>query len=188
MKGAPDRAILEAAARVRRMIGGRCALVLNDRCDLAAAAAADGVHLGQEDLPAAAARRLLGARAIIGLSAGTPAEVARAIRERPDYLSLGPAFPTGTKRDAGPALGAAGFRRLAARAGRRCPLLAVGGIRPDNVGDLIRSGANAVAVASWLIRARAPRRAARRLMEAVRAARVRGTRESPGIQRGKGGS
>jgi thiamine-phosphate pyrophosphorylase len=174
LKGASDREVLGVAMALRRALGG-CTLVLNDRCDLAAAAGADGVHLGQDDLPVGAARRLLGPGAWIGLSAGTPGEVARAVKARPDYLSLGPAFSTRTKRDAGRALGAGGFRRLAGLAGRGCPVLAVGGIRPDNVGDLIGYGATGVAAASWLTRAAHPERAARRLMKAVSAARCRRT-------------
>ncbi|MEK7475852.1 MAG: thiamine phosphate synthase [Candidatus Coatesbacteria bacterium] len=170
LKHARDRDILRIAGDLRRALGG-CTLVLNDRCDLAGAAGVDGVHLGQDDLPLYEARRLLGPGVWIGLSAGTPAEVAQAVEEHPDYISLGPAYATRTKRDAGPALGGRGFRRLAGLAGRDRPLLAVGGVRPDNVGDLIGNGATAVAAASWLTRAADPEGAARRLMEAVSAAR-----------------
>jgi len=172
LKGVPDREILATAARLRRVLRG-CTLVINDRCDLARVAGADGVHLGQDDLPPAGARRLLGGGAWVGISAGSPREVAAAAAARPDYIRNFPAFTTRTKRDAGRALGLRGFRRLAALTGGRFPLLAVGGIRPDNVGDLIGNGATAVAVASWLTSTKDPERAARQLVEVARAAKRR---------------
>ncbi len=169
-----DATFLSLAARLRSCLP-RCALLINDRCDVAAVVKADGVHLGREDFPIRAARRLLGPQTVIGASAGSPGELASALREAPDYVSLGPAFRTSTKRDAGPALGYAGFQRLARGMRAGVPKLAVGGITPDNVGILVRSGADAVAAASCWWRAGDPGRTARRFLATIaRARRHRG--------------
>jgi thiamine-phosphate pyrophosphorylase len=167
-----DRDFLDLALRLKDVIPGR-GLFINDRCDIAAMSGAGGIHLGIDDVPPAAARRLLGSGVAIGLSAGTRGELARALAARPDYVSLGPAFQTRTKIDAGMALGRAGFARLARLA--RCRgarvVLAVGGVTADNVGGLLSSGADAVAVAGVWWRSADPARAAGELVAAVALAR-----------------
>ncbi len=170
-KKLPDAAVLDLATRIRYVSRG-CAFFVNDRCDLAAAAGADGVHLGQEDVPISIARRFMGANAIIGVSAGSRVEVVRSIPGRPDYVSIGPAYRTATKGDAGQPLGLRRFGVLAGMLPRGKPVLAVGGITPDNVSSLVRSGADAVAVASCWWRSRDPGRTARILVTAI--ARARG--------------
>lgn len=170
IKAARDRVVLDAIRSVRRAARGGIVL-LNDRCDLAVAAGAAGVHLGTDDLPAAAARRLIGPDRLLGLSAGTLAEVRRAVRGRPDYVSLGPAFRTRTKRDAGPPLGPAGVRRLARGVPSRLPVLAVGGINSHNGGTLMVAGVAAVAVASWWPRSERAARAAREMLAAIQNAK-----------------
>ena len=169
MKDTPDREVLITARAIRRRVAG-CALLLNDRCDLARAAGADGVHLGQDDLPVRDARRLLGPGSVVGSSAGTPDEVHAVVGEAPDYISLGPAFATSTKRDAGRSLGSAGLRRLARLVPACLPVLAVGGITPDNVGNVVGAGAQAAASASCWWRTRDPGRAARAMLDAFAAA------------------
>jgi len=170
-KNASDGEFLGLAVRLRKELAGRLFLI-NDRCDVALAARADGVHLGQDDLPASEARHLLGREALVGVSAGSPSELARVLRDSPDYVSLGPVYSTSTKKDAGHPLGPAGFARLIQRVPPRVPVLAVGGITPDNVCILVRAGADAVAAASCWWRAAHPGRAARDFLAIV--ARARG--------------
>lgn len=125
--------------------------IINDRCDLALAVKADGVHLGQEDLPVDDARGLLGPEAIIGLSTHNPEQVKEAIVLRPDYIGFGPVFGTTTKADHDPVVGLDGLR--AVRALTTLPIFAIGGITPQHVRDIMRAGANGVAVISAILKA-----------------------------------
>ncbi len=127
------------------------ALIVNDRCDLALAVKADGVHLGQEDLPLADARRLLGRETIIGLSTHTTDQVREAELLKPDYIGFGPIFSTSTKTDHDPVVGIEGLH--AARALTTLPMFAIGGIMPDTVGDIMTAGADGVAVISAILKA-----------------------------------
>ncbi len=126
-------------------------LLINDRCDLALAVKADGVHLGQEDLPLADARRLLGPEKIIGLSTHNLDQVREAVAGQPDYIGFGPIFNTVTKADHDPVVGVEGLR--AARAMTRLPIFAIGGIVPQHVAELMAAGANGVAVISAILKA-----------------------------------
>ncbi len=167
MKRAEAAEILRAARGIKSAAPG-IRLILNDRCDLAVAAGAAGVHLGQDDLPVSAARRILGPGRFVGISGGTRTEIRRAVAARPDCVSIGPFFRTGTKHDAGAALGETGFRRLAVLIPPGLPILAIGGITPDNGAVPLVCGARAVAVASGLTGSRDPGSAARRLLGIVR--------------------
>jgi thiamine-phosphate pyrophosphorylase len=142
--------------------------IINDRVDLAAALGADGVHLGQDDLPPARVRPLLRAGMAMGLSTHS-LEQARAARAAgADYVAVGSMFPTATKPDfqlVGPEL----IRAL--RGEIQVPLIGIGGITADNVAEVMRAGADGVAVISAVCAAPDPERATRRLMEAIRAAR-----------------
>ena len=102
------RALQQAAREVGAL------LIVNDRCDLAMAVDADGVHLGQEDLPITYARRLLGPDKIIGLSTHTVAQVREAVSGQPDYIGFGPIFSTSTKADPDPVVGLKGLREVRA--------------------------------------------------------------------------
>lgn len=126
-------------------------LIVNDRCDLAMAVDADGVHLGQEDLPVTYARRLMGPGKIIGLSTHNAAQVREAVTERPDYVGFGPIFSTATKADHDPVVGLDGLR--AARALTTLPMFAIGGISADSVGEIMALGADGVAVISAILKA-----------------------------------
>jgi thiamine-phosphate pyrophosphorylase len=126
-------------------------LVINDRLDLALAAGADGVHLGQEDLPAALARPLLGGSRMLGVSINRPEEAAAAERDGADYLGAGPAYPTGTKERIRPVLGPQGLQAI--RAATRLPILAVGGITLERVPEVLAAGADGVAVISAIVAA-----------------------------------
>ncbi len=119
-------------------------VVVNDRADLALVSGADGVHLGQEDLPAAEARRILGEKAIIGFSTHG-LEQARQARDMPvDYLAIGPVFPTRTKENPDPVVERQELQAIRERVAR--PLVAIGGITLENALALFRSGVDSVAV------------------------------------------
>lgn len=145
-------------------------LIVNDRVDVALAVGADGVHVGQDDMPAAMARRLIGSSMILGISATTLEEALRGERDGADYLGVGPIFPTGTKPDAGPAMGISGLSAIANRV--RIPIVAIGGIGPDNVASVIAAGAAGVAVVSAIVSAPDVEGAARRLRAGVSAAKA----------------
>ena len=134
------------SAGVRGARGSGVRVVVNDRPDVALLTGADGVHLGQDDLSVRAARRLLGRRAVIGLSTHTRAEVELARREPADYLAFGPVFDTATKADAAPVVSLSGVRE--AREVYRGPLIAIGGISRPRVRSVFAAGADAAAVIS----------------------------------------
>lgn len=136
-------------------------LLINDRVDIALAAGADGVHLGQTDMPYAAARRLLGPSAVIGLSVETWEDVAAAQNLDVDYLGVSPIFATPTKTDTKTPWGLDGLARI--RAWSRHPLVAIGGLNAANAPEIIRAGAHAVAVVSAICSAQDPCAAARDL-------------------------
>ena len=117
--------------------------VINDRVDIAHAVEADGVHLGSNDLPYAAARDILGNR-IIGMSASTLEEAIRFHELGANYLGIGPVYPTGTKSDAAPVVGVSAFAELVAES--RLPVVGIGGIQVGNFLPLVQAGAKGVAV------------------------------------------
>ncbi|MDI6872717.1 MAG: thiamine phosphate synthase [Actinomycetota bacterium] len=162
------RLALEALELVRESGGGPLFLV-NDRVDVALAAGADGVHLGQEDLPASVARNILGAGAVLGVSAGSVEEALAAEREGADYLGVGPVFPTPSKPDAGEPLGLEGLRAIRRAVG--LPLVAIGGINEENLEGVFEAGADGIAVISAVASAWDMEEAVRRLRRAVDACR-----------------
>jgi len=148
-KSLTRRARYEEAVRLRLLTRETgAALIINDELDLAVAVEADGLHLGQEDLPLPVARRWLGAGRLIGVSTHTVDEARRAIDEGADYIAVGPIFATTTKAAARPPVGCDAVRRVRAMTG--IPLVAIGGITPENVGETIRAGAAGAAVISAL--------------------------------------
>jgi thiamine-phosphate pyrophosphorylase len=162
----PDREFLDLALRVARLLAPkRIPLIINDRVDIALAARAAGVHLGQDDLPLALARKILGPQRLIGISVSTPEEARAAEREGADYLGVGSIFSTLSKKDTGAPLGLEGLRQI--RRIVSLPLLAIGGINAANAPDIIRAGADGVAVISAITSARDPRRAAAKIIKSV---------------------
>jgi thiamine-phosphate pyrophosphorylase len=125
--------------------------IVNDRCDLARAVDADGVHLGQDDLPYADARKILGPDKVIGLSTHNAAQVKEAEKLKPDYIGFGPIFKPGAKLDHDPLVGVAGLR--AVRSLTTLPIFAIGGIQVEQTGEVIRAGADGVAVISAILKA-----------------------------------
>lgn len=140
-------------ARALRQAAGETGswLIVNDRCDLAMAVDADGVHLGQDDLPLAYARRLLGPDKIIGLSTHNVAQVSEALRGQPDYLGFGPIFSTSTKTDHDPVVGLEGLRAVRTLTG--LPIFAIGGITAESSGHVMAAGADGLAVISAVLKA-----------------------------------
>lgn len=161
-KRASTREFLELA-RALLILLRQCGvpLVINDRLDIALAVGAQGVHLGQSDMPPGEARRLLGPRALIGLSVESPGEASAAETAAIDYLGLSPIFSTPTKTDLKHSLGLEGIRAIRSRS--RHPLMAIGGIHTGNAGAIRAAGADGIAVVSAICGAEDPARAAREL-------------------------
>ncbi len=169
-KGLEARPLLAALGALGPVCAAHGApLIVNDRPDLALAAGADGVHLGQDDVGVGVARRILGPTAIVGRSTHGDDDLARAQGEAVDYLSAGPVVPTPTKPGR-PGTGTDYLARaVAAEAAREDPrpVFVTGGVTPDTVGDLARSGARHFVVVRYLTEASDPEAAARRLRAAV---------------------
>jgi len=172
-KEASTRELLETALLLRPMLDeAGVSLIVNDRADVALAAGAAGAHLGQDDLPPASARRLLGPEAVVGLSVETPEQAAAADPGLVTYLGVSPVFATLTKTDTKAPWGLDGLRRLRARTA--LPLVAVGGIHAGNAAEVLAAGADGLAVVSAICAAPDPEAAARSLRGIVDAARAAG--------------
>jgi thiamine-phosphate pyrophosphorylase len=173
-KAGTTLAMVEEARAIKAALAGTGApLIVNDRVDVALASGADGVHVGQEDMNPADARRLLGEGAIIGLSVKTEEEARAAPVELLDYVFVGAVFDTASKDNPVP-IGVGGWGRRAAILRERAPDLAVGaisGVDATNAGDLIAAGADGVAVISAISMADDVEAAARELRHVVDEAR-----------------
>jgi thiamine-phosphate pyrophosphorylase len=171
-KTANDEELVRAAGVFRRLCDEHGALFwLNDRPDLVAAYGADGVHVGQDDLGAAAARKIVGPTALVGRSTHSPAQLDAALAEgEADQLSVGPVWETPTK-EGRPAAGL-GYVRYAAGAAGEHPWFAIGGIDLDNVREVIAAGASRIVVVRAIRDAPDPRAAAAALREALEEAGV----------------
>ena len=165
----PSGRLLPLAEKLRAACAAVGAtFIVNDRVDLALAVGADGVHLGQDDLPARAARPLLRPGMILGISTHSVEQARAAQADGADYVAVGSMFATTSKADfqlVGPGL----MRKL--RGEIRVPLVGIGGITPDNVSEVIRAGADGVAVISAVCAATDPQAAAARFLAQIRAAR-----------------
>jgi thiamine-phosphate pyrophosphorylase len=139
----------EEALKVARARGAK--LIINDRADIALALGADGVHLGQEDMPPEAARALLGGGAVIGFSTHSVGQAAAAARLPVDYIAVGPVFATGSKENPDPVLGLEGLRRVREAVGVSAKLVAIGGITRENAPSVLGAGTDSVAVISALL-------------------------------------
>jgi thiamine-phosphate pyrophosphorylase len=169
----PDlRRLLPQARRIRAACRAHGALfIVNDRLDLALAAGADGVHVGQDDLPATVARRLLGPHLVLGVSTHDLAQAEAAAAAGADYIGFGPMFGTRSKDTGYTPRGTAMLREVRDRV--RVPIVAIGGIMLENVGEVIAAGADAPAVISAVAGAADVAGAAREFQERVLAAKRR---------------
>lgn len=162
-KEAADSELIPIAREIRRLTAEtRAIFVVNDRIEVALASDADGLHIGQEDMPVSEARRRWPDR-LLGVSAATPEEALAAERDGADHLGVGPIYSTATKSDAGEAIGLELIREIR----RACPLpiVAIGGIGPSNIGEIARAGAESAAVISAVVCADDMAAAARALVE-----------------------
>jgi thiamine-phosphate pyrophosphorylase len=149
-KSGDARTMLAQGRELKRRIGSRAKLIMNDRADLCLAAEFDGVHVGQDDLSPDSVRKIIGAGRWLGVSTHNPEQVAEADRTSADYIAIGPVFGTASKTNPDPVVGLAGVRR--ARELTRKPLVAIGGITRQNCLSVIDAGADSVAVISDLVR------------------------------------
>ena len=154
-KDGDTRQMLTHAREIKRVLEGKVRLIMNDRADICVALGFDGVHLGQDDLPAEAGRLVVGER-IVGISTHNTKQVKEADASPADYIAIGPVFPTTGKKNPDALVGLEGVRK--ARAATKKPLVAIGGITRANVQSVIEAGADSVAVISDLLSS--PRRAA----------------------------
>jgi thiamine-phosphate pyrophosphorylase len=169
-KNAGTIEFLDLALVLRQTTSELCIpLIINDRVDIALACLADGIHLGQEDMPCAVVRRIAGDDMIIGVSVSTADEAIEAEADGADYLGVGPLFSTATKPDALPATGLGVLSSI--RRAVRIPMVGIGGISEMNAGDIISAGADGVAVVSAIVASQDPRAAARAIRSAVDAIR-----------------
>ena len=165
-KEMPAREYVTLAQRVREMTAqAGCLLIINDRVDVALAVGADGVHLGQDDFPVPAARRL-GPDLIIGASTHTVEEAARAQAEGASYINIGPIYPTGTKVWEGEFLGLEGLRTIAAAT--HVPFTVMGGIKASHIPGLMAAGARIIALVTAVTAAPDPQAATYSLLAAIR--------------------
>lgn len=151
------------ALRVARLFGAR--LVVNDRVDVALAAGADGVHLGQDDVPPDVARALLGEGKIVGFSTHGVEQAVAAARLPVDYIAIGPVFNTSSKENPDPIVGLEGVARVRAAVGRAVKLVAIGGITAETAPSVLAAGADSVAVIGALVNTDDPPEITRRTRE-----------------------
>ena len=144
-------AYVEALALRQAAAKAGVLFIINDRCDLALAVDADGVHLGQDDLPLDLAKKVMGPDKLIGISTHNPDQVREATAGKPDYLGFGPIFKPGSKQGHDPVVGLEGLRAM--RSLTSLPVFAIGGIQIDQAGEVIRAGANGVAIVSAILKA-----------------------------------
>lgn len=169
-KEATTRDFVAEALSIRDFLRSRgIPLIINDRLDVALAVGADGVHLGQNDMPLQMARRIANDRMLIGISAESLEDAVAAQKGGADYIGVSPVFATPTKTDTAPPLGFAGLERI--RQHIKIPLVGIGGISAVNAGQVIQSGADGVAVVSAVVAAEDPRAAARMLKQTIERAR-----------------
>ncbi len=171
-KIASTRAFIEQARVLKRLLAPlRLPLLINDRIDVALAAGADGTHVGQQDMPVALARQLLGPAAIIGLSITELGQVRDRDVELADYLGVGPVLAQSTKLDATPPLGLDGLAEVRRATGK--PIVAIGGVSAANADAVRSAGADGIAVVSAIMGADDPRAAAAALVSAPKAGRLK---------------
>lgn len=171
-KECSTRTFIEEGRLIRRLLDELEAdipLIINDRIDVALAVGAEGVHLGQTDMPLADARRIAGSSLIIGISAESVADAIRAEAEGADYIGISPVFATTTKTDIAKPLGLGGIHAI--REAVSLPLVGIGGIKAENAADIIRAGADGVAVVSAIVSAPCPASAASALKKQILSAR-----------------
>ncbi len=172
-KNCSTREFINEALSIRDFLKDRnVPLIINDRIDVAMAVRADGVHLGQNDMPLETAREITGNKMIIGISAESAEDAVNAEKNGADYIGISPVFSTPTKTDTAPALGLQGIREM--RNAVNIPLVGIGGLNKKNTAEVIRHGADGIAVVSAIVSAENPEKAAEELKKIINPAK-RGT-------------
>ena len=165
-KSGSTREMIEIARNMKRLCSeADVTFIVNDRLDVAIAAEADGVHLGQDDFPIPMARELLGEGRIIGGSAATLNEARKCLSEGADYVGFGPVYPTSSKDDAGPVSGIDILKQVVEII--PVPIIAIGGVGAENIPDVMRAGAHGIAVISAVCCQDDPEKATRSLYQAL---------------------
>jgi thiamine-phosphate pyrophosphorylase len=165
-KTGATREIIEICRDMKRLCeDADVTFIVNDRVDVAIASEADGVHLGQGDFPIPLARKLLGENCIIGGSAVTLEEAQECFSQRADYIGFGPVYPTTSKDDAGPVTGIALLEEVVKAV--PVPIIAIGGVTVENTPEVIRAGAQGIAVISAVCCQENPEQATRELFQAL---------------------
>jgi thiamine-phosphate pyrophosphorylase len=165
-KQGPTGELIEVARNVKRLCAqAGVTFIVNDRLDVALAAEADGVHLGQQDFPIPMGRDILGKNRIIGGSAATLEEAQKCLAEGADYVGFGPVFPTSSKDDAGPVSGIELLKQVVRALS--VPVIAIGGISAENTAEVLRAGAHGIAVISAVCCRRNPEQATGALHRAL---------------------
>ena len=166
MKTPDTRKFYDLAAALGLLVRkGGGTFIVNDRCDVAAAVGADGVHLGQEDLPLADARAILGPGKLIGISTHNLVQATEAEAGGADYIGFGPIFPTTTKENPDPVVSVSGLHEVRTKV--RIPIVAIGGITSKNAADVRAAGADCCAVISAVLSAPDPAKAMAELVKAI---------------------
>jgi thiamine-phosphate pyrophosphorylase len=165
-KDVSTRFFVEEAKRIKKLLEQyRVPLIINDRVDIALACGAEGVHIGQEDMPYEIVRKLMGQKAIIGLSVETWEDVKASQKMDVNYIGVSPVFSTPTKTDTKGAWGLDGLAKI--KAFSRHPLVAIGGINESNVREVVKAGADCIAVVSAICASPDSEAAARRIYEMI---------------------
>jgi len=160
------RSFVEEAGRIKELLAPyKVPLIINDRVDVAVACGAEGVHIGQEDMPYEFVRKIMGKKAIIGLSVETWEDVVASQKLDVSYIGISPVFATPTKTDTKGAWGLEGLARI--KAFSRHPLVAIGGINESNVREIVMAGAQCIAVVSAICASPDPEAVARRINEII---------------------
>ncbi len=166
-KTGKTREMIEIVRQLKQLCtNSNVTLIVNDRVDVAIAAEADGVHLGQDDFPIPLARKLLGKSRIIGGSAATLEEARTCLADGADYIGFGPVYPTFSKEDAGPVTGIKLLKQAVETI--PIPIIAIGGVNVENTPEVMRAGARGIAVISAVSCQEDPEQATKALCHAIR--------------------
>jgi len=145
-----SREIYEDAVAIREICKGKALFIVNDRLDIALASGADGVHLGQDDLPLSVARKIAGTDFIIGISVGSLEEASQAVKDGADYIAVSPVYATTSKMNAGPGHGLSLIRIIRDKY-PEIPIIGIGGLNASNAAEAINAGLSGIAVISAVV-------------------------------------
>jgi len=161
-----SREFLKRALKIKNMLPPHITFIINDRIDIALASDADGVHLGQDDIPLKIAREIMGEEKTIGISTHNVEQAKIAEEEGADYIGIGPVFPTSTKPDASPSIGCKLVFEVKSRA--KIPVVAIGGISLDNLEEVLKTGVDGIAVVSAIFEKEDVLKATKNLVERIK--------------------